>query len=154
MFQAGEYVRETELWFAFFDYAMAEALIPNGIVAVCDAATRAAFSICFEQTGAYLAGALPAVERTAQFRSICSRRWFCSIRHYAEVLGRQLAEALAVWTSKQMINVRDFAGSRRIDHRSRGGARAGVRFLFTERDADRKMSLRRGFTIAPGEKLS
>jgi orotate phosphoribosyltransferase len=29
----------------------------------------------------------------------------------------------------------------------------GVRFLFTERDANRKMSLRRGFTIAPGEKL-
>jgi orotate phosphoribosyltransferase len=28
-----------------------------------------------------------------------------------------------------------------------------VRFLFTERDADRKMSLRRGFTIAPGEKV-
>jgi orotate phosphoribosyltransferase len=28
-----------------------------------------------------------------------------------------------------------------------------VRFLFTERDADRKMSLRRGFTIAPGEEL-
>jgi orotate phosphoribosyltransferase len=29
----------------------------------------------------------------------------------------------------------------------------GVRFLFTERDADRKMSLRRGFTLDPGEKL-
>ncbi len=28
-----------------------------------------------------------------------------------------------------------------------------VRFLFTERDADRRMSLRRGFTISPGEKL-
>ena len=33
--------------------------------------------------------------------------------------------------------------------KSRGAM--GVRFLFTERDADRKMSLRRGFTIAPGE---
>ncbi len=29
----------------------------------------------------------------------------------------------------------------------------GVRFLFTERDADRKMSLRRGFSIEPGEKV-
>ena len=28
----------------------------------------------------------------------------------------------------------------------------GVRFLFTERDADRRMSLRRGFTLAPGER--
>ena len=28
----------------------------------------------------------------------------------------------------------------------------GVRFLFTERDPDRRMSLRRGFTIDPGEK--
>ena len=27
----------------------------------------------------------------------------------------------------------------------------GVRFLFTERDPDRKMSLRRGFSLAPGE---
>ena len=27
----------------------------------------------------------------------------------------------------------------------------GVRFLFTERDADRKMSLRRGFTLNPGD---
>ena len=27
----------------------------------------------------------------------------------------------------------------------------GVRFLFTERDADRKMSLRRGFVLRPGE---
>jgi orotate phosphoribosyltransferase len=29
----------------------------------------------------------------------------------------------------------------------------GVRFLFTERDADRKMSLRRGFTLLPGERV-
>lgn len=28
----------------------------------------------------------------------------------------------------------------------------GVRFLFTERDADRKMSLRRGFTLSPGDR--
>lgn len=27
----------------------------------------------------------------------------------------------------------------------------GCRFIFTERDADRKMSLRRGFTVQPGE---
>jgi orotate phosphoribosyltransferase len=27
-----------------------------------------------------------------------------------------------------------------------------VRFLFTERDADRKMSLRRGFSLTPGER--
>ncbi len=29
-----------------------------------------------------------------------------------------------------------------------------VRFLFTERDADRKMSLRRGFTLRPGERVA
>src|SRR6202012_811757 len=28
----------------------------------------------------------------------------------------------------------------------------GVRFLFTERDSDRRMSLRRGFTLSPGER--
>jgi orotate phosphoribosyltransferase len=28
----------------------------------------------------------------------------------------------------------------------------GVRFLFAERDADRKMSLRRGFVLSPGER--
>jgi orotate phosphoribosyltransferase len=29
----------------------------------------------------------------------------------------------------------------------------GVRFLFTERDADRRMSLRRGFSLAQGERV-
>jgi orotate phosphoribosyltransferase len=29
----------------------------------------------------------------------------------------------------------------------------GVRFIFTERDADGKMTLRRGFTIEPGEEF-
>ena len=29
----------------------------------------------------------------------------------------------------------------------------GVRFIFTERDADGKMQLRRGFTVEPGEKI-
>jgi orotate phosphoribosyltransferase len=30
----------------------------------------------------------------------------------------------------------------------------GVRFVFTERGADRRMALRRGFTVAPGEKFA
>ena len=73
--------------------------------------------------------------------------------HFAEVLGRKLAQALSQWTEHEPVNavVSPALGGLIIGHEV---ARAlGVRFLFTERDADRKMSLRRGFTIEHGEKL-
>ncbi len=72
--------------------------------------------------------------------------------HHAELLGRRLAAALSDLTSGQPIGlvISPALGGLIIGHEV---ARAlGVRFLFTERDAERKMSLRRGFTIAPGEK--
>jgi orotate phosphoribosyltransferase len=73
--------------------------------------------------------------------------------HFAELLGKKLAQALSQWTEHEPVGlvVSPALGGLIIGHEV---ARAmGVRFLFTERDADRKMSLRRGFTIEPGEKL-
>ncbi len=72
---------------------------------------------------------------------------------HAELLGRKLAEALSGLTKLEGIGsvISPALGGLIIGHEV---ARAiGVAFLFTERDADRKMSLRRGFTIAPGEQL-
>ena len=73
--------------------------------------------------------------------------------HFAELLGRKLAAALAPWVEHEPVNavISPALGGLIIGHEV---ARAmGVRFLFTERDAERRMSLRRGFSIAPGEKM-
>lgn len=69
----------------------------------------------------------------------------------AEKLGRQLAEqvrALSQWPVGVVVS--PALGGLIIGHEV---ARAlGTRFLFTERDPEtRKMSLRRGFSVSPGE---
>jgi orotate phosphoribosyltransferase len=65
----------------------------------------------------------------------------------AEDLGRQLANSMP----KGEAVASPALGGLIIGHEV---ARAmGVRFLFTERDAEGKMVLRRGFTIQPGERF-
>jgi orotate phosphoribosyltransferase len=106
----------------------------------------------FEHTGAYLQGHFrlsSGLHSSGYLQSALVLQY----PHYAELLGRRLAGALAVWTEHEPIGlvISPALGGLIIGHEV---ARAmGVRFLFTERDADRKMSLRRGFSIARGEKL-
>src|SRR6185369_8604875 len=65
----------------------------------------------------------------------------------AERLGRDLASRMP----KGQAVASPALGGLIIGHEV---ARAmGVRFIFTERDADGKMTLRRGFTIEPGEEF-
>ncbi len=106
----------------------------------------------FAQTGAYLQGHFrlsSGLHSSGYLQSALVLQY----PKYAELLGRKLAKALSGWTEKTPISsvISPALGGLIIGHEV---ARAlGVRFLFTERDADRKMSLRRGFSIAPGEKL-
>jgi orotate phosphoribosyltransferase len=106
----------------------------------------------FGQTGAYLQGHFrlsSGLHSSGYLQSALVLQY----PHFAEVLGRKLAAALTPFTEHEPIGlvISPALGGLIIGHEV---ARAmGVRFLFTERDADRKMSLRRGFTIAPGEKL-
>jgi len=106
----------------------------------------------FAQTGAYLQGHFRLSSGLHSSGYLQSALVLQYPKH-AELLGRKLAKALSGWTEKEPRSsvISPALGGLIIGHEV---ARAlGVRFLFTERDADRKMSLRRGFTIAPGEKL-
>jgi orotate phosphoribosyltransferase len=72
---------------------------------------------------------------------------------HAESLGRELAARILTLADEKNIDlvISPALGGLIIGHEV---ARAlGVRFLFTERDAERKMSLRRGFTLTPGERV-
>lgn len=105
----------------------------------------------FEQTGAYLQGHFrlsSGLHSSGYLQSALVLQY----PNHAALLGRKLAEALSRWTTQNSISsvISPALGGLIIGHEV---ARAlGVRFIFTERDADRKMSLRRGFTIAPEEK--
>jgi len=106
----------------------------------------------FEQTGAYLQGHFrlsSGLHSSGYLQSALVLQY----PKYAELLGRKLAGALSGLTNQVQIGsvISPALGGLIIGHEV---ARAlGGRFLFTERNADRKMSLRRGFSIAPGEKL-
>jgi orotate phosphoribosyltransferase len=106
----------------------------------------------FEQTGAYLRGHFrlsSGLHSSGYLQSALVLQY----PEHAEVLGRRLAGALSSLTATLKIGavISPALGGLIIGHEV---ARAtGVRFLFTERDAERKMSLRRGFTITPGERL-
>ena len=106
----------------------------------------------FEQTGAYLQGHFrlsSGLHSSGYLQSALVLQY----PKYAELLGRKLAGALSGLTNQVKIGsvISPALGGLIIGHEV---ARAmGGRFLFTERNADRKMSLRRGFSIAPGEKL-
>jgi orotate phosphoribosyltransferase len=104
----------------------------------------------FRSTGAYLEGHF---RLTSGLHSPNYLQCALVLRHpaAAERLGRQLAAELrAKVTVPIAVVVSPALGGLIIGHEV---ARAlGTPFLFTERDSEtRKMSLRRGFTIQPGE---
>jgi orotate phosphoribosyltransferase len=104
----------------------------------------------FRSTGAYLEGHF---RLTSGLHSPNYLQCALVLRHpeAAEKLGRRLAEELrSIVTEPIAVVVSPALGGLIIGHEV---ARAlGVPFLFTEREADtRKMQLRRGFTIQPGE---
>lgn len=104
----------------------------------------------FRSTGAYLQGHF---RLTSGLHSAEYLQCALVLQHpaAAETLGRQLAEQIRALTTERIGAVVSPAlGGLIIGHEV---ARAlGTRFLFTERDPEtRKMSLRRGFTMAAGE---
>jgi len=106
----------------------------------------------FEQTGAYLQGHFrlsSGLHSSGYLQSALVLQY----PEHAGLLGRKLAETLSDWTKQGPIGcvISPALGGLIVGHEV---ARAlGIRFIFTERDADRKMSLRRGFSIAPGDKV-
>jgi orotate phosphoribosyltransferase len=105
----------------------------------------------FEQTGAYLRGHF---RLTSGLHSGSYLQSALVLQHpqHAERLGRELARMLSGPTAREKVGlvIAPALGGLIIGHET---ARAlGVRFLFTERDADRRMSLRRGFSIGAGER--
>jgi len=104
----------------------------------------------FTQTGAYLRGHFRLTSGLHSGEYLQSALVLAHPEH-AETLGRALATKLLEIAGPEGIAlvISPALGGLIIGHEV---ARAlGVRFLFTERDADRKMSLRRGFTLLPGE---
>jgi orotate phosphoribosyltransferase len=104
----------------------------------------------FRSTGAYLQGHF---RLTSGLHSGEYLQCALVLQHptAAETLGRQLAEQVRGLTPEPIsVVVSPAMGGLIIGHEV---ARAlSTRFLFTERDAEsRKMSLRRGFSVAPGE---
>ncbi len=105
----------------------------------------------FRQTGAYLQGHF---RLSSGLHSSGYLQSALVLQHpqYAELLGRNLASAVSRLTAGAPAGlvISPALGGLIIGHEV---ARAlGVRFLFTERDSDRRMSLRRGFTLSPGER--
>lgn len=103
----------------------------------------------FRQTGAYLTGhfLLTSGLHSAAYLQ-CAR--VLQFPAHAESLGARLAAALKELAPQIDVAVSPAMGGLIIGHEV---ARAlGVRHIFTERGEDRKMTLRRGFAIAPGER--
>jgi orotate phosphoribosyltransferase len=103
----------------------------------------------FRQTGAYLSGhfLLTSGLHSAAYLQ-CAR----VLQHpeHAAALGGRLAEALRNLAPEASVVVSPAMGGLIIGHEV---ARAlGVRHIFTERGDDRKMMLRRGFAVEPGER--
>ncbi len=106
----------------------------------------------FTQTGAYLRGHFRLTSGLHSGEYLQSALVLAHPQH-AETLGRALADKLREIAGPEAIAlvISPALGGLIIGHEV---ARAlGVRFLFTERDADRKMSLRRGFTLLPDERV-
>ncbi len=104
----------------------------------------------FENTGAYLHGHFRLTSGLHSESYLQCARVLQYPRH-AERLGRELAGALTVLTNSQPIGlvVSPAIGGLIIGHEV---ARAlGTPFIFTERDASARMTLRRGFTVEPGQ---
>lgn len=106
----------------------------------------------FQQTGAYHTGHFRLTSGLHSPEYLQSAI-VLSYPQHAETLGRELASRiLALLKDKNIaLVIAPALGGLIVGHEV---ARAlGVPFLFTERDADRKMSLRRGFTLKPGDRV-
>jgi len=106
----------------------------------------------FEQTGAYLKGHF---RLTSGLHSPEYLQCALLLQHpkHAETLGKALGEGLSGLVGERKIDtvVSPAMGGLIIGHEV---ARAlGTRHIFTERDAEGKMTLRRGFAIQPGETI-
>lgn len=103
----------------------------------------------FQSTGAYLKGHFRLTSGLHSPEYLQCALVFAHPIH-AETLGRRLAEALtAITPQRPNLVVSPAMGGLIIGHEV---ARAfGVRHIFTERDPDRKMTLRRGFSVQPGD---
>lgn len=104
----------------------------------------------FEETGAYLRGHF---RLTSGLHSGEYLQCALVLQHpeHAETCGKGIAEALKklIGGSQVALVAAPALGGVVIGHEV---ARAlGSRFIFTERGADGKMTLRRGFTVSPGE---
>jgi orotate phosphoribosyltransferase len=104
----------------------------------------------FLETGAYLKGHFRLTSGRHSSEYLQCALVLAHPRH-AETLGRALAEGVARLAGERTIEtvVSPAMGGLIIGHEV---ARAlGARHIFTERDADRKMVLRRGFALRAGE---
>lgn len=101
----------------------------------------------FKDTGAYLQGHF---RLSSGLHSGGYLQSALVLRHpkYAEILGRLLARQLAAYTADFVVS--PALGGMIIGHEV--ARAAGLPFLFTEREADRRMALRRGFTMEPGSR--
>jgi orotate phosphoribosyltransferase len=104
----------------------------------------------FNETGAYLRGHF---RLTSGLHSPEYLQCALVLQHpgHAERLGQGLAERVGEILAGERIDVvaSPAIGGLIIGHEA---ARAlGARFIFAERDAEKKMVLRRGFTVQPGE---
>ena len=119
------------------------------IVTVVNEKSRQVLST-FEQTGAYLRGHF---RLTSGLHSPEYLQCALVLAHpaHAEQFGRGLAELLqALEPGTRIATVAAPAlGGLIIGHEVARGL--GARFIFTERDANGKMTLRRGFQVQPGE---
>jgi orotate phosphoribosyltransferase len=106
----------------------------------------------YEQTGAYLRGHFRLTSGLHSGEYLQSAKVLAHPQH-AESLGRLLAEQIKPLLAGERVDfvIAPAMGGLIIGHEV---ARAfGVPFLFTEREADSgRMTLRRGFEIAPGQR--
>lgn len=106
----------------------------------------------FQESGAYLKGHF---RLTSGLHSPEYLQCALVLQHprHAETLGKVLGESISELPGIEKIDtvVSPAMGGLIIGHEV---ARAlGARHIFTERDVERKMTLRRGFTVQPGEKV-
>lgn len=103
----------------------------------------------FRATGAYLSGHFRLTSGLHSPEYLQCALVLADPRN-AESLGAALAEALKPIAGRVDLVVSPAMGGLIIGHET---ARAlGARHIFTERDGERKMTLRRGFSIRPGER--
>lgn len=123
---------------------------PGARLAINAAMTNQEVLDLFQATGAYLQGHF---RLTSGLHSPAYLQCALVLAHpsHAESLGRSLASALAgLLPQEPTVVVSPAMGGLIIGHEV---ARAlGVRHIFTERDSDRKMALRRGFSVSAADR--